>query len=30
MSVYDVLLDLVIFVGRPDAALKKYNKEELV
>ena len=30
MSVHDVLLDLVIFVGKPDAALKKYNKEELV
>ena len=27
MSVYDVLLDLVIFVGKPDAALKKYDDE---
>jgi len=27
MSVYDVLLDLVIFVGKPDAALKKYDKK---
>ena len=31
MSVYDVYTkDLVIFVGKPDAVLKKYNKEELV
>ena len=28
MAVYDVLLDLVIFVGKPEEALKKYEKIE--
>ena len=30
MSIYNTYTEEVIFVGKPDAALKKYNKEELV
>ena len=30
MSIYNNYTEEVIFVGKPDAALKKYNKEELV
>ena len=30
MSIYDTYTKEVIFVGKPDAVLKKYNKEELV
>ena len=30
MSIYHTISKEVIFVGKPDAVLKKYNKEELV
>ena len=30
MAIYDTYQKEVIFVGKPDAVLKKYNKEELV
>ena len=30
MTIYDTGEEKVIFVGKPDAVLKKYNKEELV
>jgi len=30
MSIYNTYTKEVIFVGKPDAALKKYNKKELV
>lgn len=30
MTIYDTYEEKVIFVGKPDAVLKKYNKEELV
>jgi hypothetical protein len=30
MAIYDTYAKEVIFVGKPDAVLKKYNKEELV
>jgi hypothetical protein len=30
MSIYHTTLKIVIFVGKPDAVLKKYDKEELV
>ena len=30
MSIYHTMSKEVIFVGKPDAVLKKYNKEELV
>ena len=30
MDIYNTISKYVIFVGKPDAVLKKYNKEELV